>query len=79
MQELFKRSVSAAFIVAYLMDALIAVAAAHKSTLPEEDRNFYQTEATRLLTRSLTKFNARTRSPKTTPWPLFCTLCCLDN
>lgn len=58
-QELFKKSVREASTAAYLMDALIAVAAAHKSTLPGEDRDFYQTEATRLLTRSLTKFNAQ--------------------
>lgn len=58
-QELFKRSVREAFTTAYLMDALIAVAAAHKSTLPGEDQDFYQTEATRLLTRSLAKFNAQ--------------------
>ncbi|KAJ9603772.1 hypothetical protein H2200_011958 [Cladophialophora chaetospira] len=51
-------SVREALTAAYLMDALIAVAAAHKSTLSGEDRNFYQTEATRLMTRSLTKFNA---------------------
>ncbi|OQU97890.1 hypothetical protein CLAIMM_03760 [Cladophialophora immunda] len=58
-QELFKSSVREAFTAAYLMDALIAVAAAHKSTLPGEDQAFYQTEAMRLLTRSLTKFNAQ--------------------
>lgn len=58
-QKLFKRSAREAFTAAYLMDALIAVAAAHKSTLPGEDQDFYHTEAMRLLTRSLTKFNAQ--------------------
>lgn len=58
-QKLFKRSAREAFTAAYLMDALIAVAAAHKSTLPGEDQDFYHTEAMRLMTRSLTKFNAQ--------------------
>ena len=40
----------------YLMDELLALAAAHKSTLPGERRDLYRTESTRLQTRALAGF-----------------------
>ena len=43
----------------FLMDELLAVSAAHKSTLSEAGlRDYYRIEATRLQTRALTQFNA---------------------
>jgi hypothetical protein len=42
----------------YLMDELLAYSAAHKSTLDQETRDFYATEATRLQTRALTLYNS---------------------
>ncbi|OLN96687.1 hypothetical protein CCHL11_00768 [Colletotrichum chlorophyti] len=51
-------SVKEAFRTPFLMDQLLALAAAHKSTLPGEDQMFWRSEATRLQTRGLTQFNA---------------------
>lgn len=42
----------------YLMDELLALSAAHKSTLNPDRRDFYLTEATRLQTRGLSRHNA---------------------
>lgn len=42
----------------YLMDELLALSAAHKSTLHPDRRDFYLTEATRLQTRGLSRHNA---------------------
>jgi len=41
----------------YLMDELLAYSAAHKSTLDQNTRHFYATEATRLQTRALKLYN----------------------
>ena len=41
----------------YLMDELLALSAAHKSTLQPDRRDFYLTEATRLQTRGLSRHN----------------------
>ncbi|KAH8668819.1 hypothetical protein BX600DRAFT_460769 [Xylariales sp. PMI_506] len=57
-EELMAESLKLAFSTAYLMDEKLALAAAHKSTLPGENQEYYRTEATRLQTRALTKFNA---------------------
>ncbi|OHW92849.1 upc2-like protein [Colletotrichum incanum] len=51
-------SMKQAFRTPYLMDELLAISAAHKSTLASEDQAFYRSEATRLQTRGLTQFNA---------------------
>ncbi|KAI1417255.1 hypothetical protein F5Y13DRAFT_152358 [Hypoxylon sp. FL1857] len=40
------------------MDQLLALSAAHKSTLHEDRKSLFQTEATRLQTRALAEFNA---------------------
>ncbi|GJC97407.1 Upc2 protein [Colletotrichum higginsianum IMI 349063] len=53
-----KMSLKQAIRTPYLMDELLAIAAAHKSTLPGEDQAFYRGEATRLQTRGLAQFNA---------------------
>ncbi|KAI1329074.1 hypothetical protein F5Y16DRAFT_367348 [Xylariaceae sp. FL0255] len=58
-QDLFKRSMIEALKAGFLMDILVAVAAAHKSLLPGEDADFYRTEAMKLMTRSLAKFNTQ--------------------
>ncbi|KAI9899739.1 hypothetical protein N3K66_006200 [Trichothecium roseum] len=44
----------------YLMDEIIGLAAAHRSTTVQDDssRDFYRQEATRLQTRALAQFNA---------------------
>ena len=42
----------------YLMDELLALSAAHKSTLHPDRRDFYLAEATRLQTRGLSRHNA---------------------
>ncbi|OTA61479.1 hypothetical protein K449DRAFT_330914 [Hypoxylon sp. EC38] len=47
-----------AFRTPYLMDELLALSAAHKSTLAEDRSSLFQTEATRLQTRALAQFNA---------------------
>ncbi|WYZ39358.1 hypothetical protein EsH8_III_001272 [Colletotrichum jinshuiense] len=52
-------SMKQAFQTPYLMDELLAISAAHKSTIPGEDKTFYRSEATRLQTRGLTQFNAK--------------------
>jgi hypothetical protein len=49
--------ITEAFTTPYLMDELLAYSAAHKSTLNQETRHFYATEATRLQTRALTLYN----------------------
>ncbi|KAF4780470.1 Upc2 protein [Colletotrichum scovillei] len=55
-QKYQQMSLKQAFRVPFLMDELLAIAAAHKSTLPGEDQAFYRSEATRLQTRSLSRF-----------------------
>ncbi|KXH62955.1 Upc2 protein [Colletotrichum salicis] len=55
-QKYQQMSLKQAFRVPFLMDELLAVAAAHKSTLPGEDQAFYRSEATRLQTRGLSQF-----------------------
>ncbi|KAI3535200.1 Upc2 protein [Colletotrichum paranaense] len=55
-QKYQQMSLKQAFRVSFLMDELLAIAAAHKSTLPGEDQAFYRSEATRLQTRSLSRF-----------------------
>lgn len=51
-------AVDEAFTTPFLMDELLALSAAHKSTLPStQHRDFYRTEATRLQTRALAQFN----------------------
>jgi hypothetical protein len=51
-------AVREAFKSPFLMDELLALAAAHKSTLlDDERRDWHRTEATRLQTRALTQFN----------------------
>ncbi|KAF6787621.1 C6 finger domain-containing protein [Colletotrichum sojae] len=58
-REKYQRmSVREALRAPYLMDQLLALSAAHKSTLPGEDGMFYRAEATRLQTRALSHFNA---------------------
>ncbi|KAJ5629528.1 hypothetical protein N7528_003185 [Penicillium herquei] len=51
---LFKVAVSSP----YLMNALLALSAIHRSTLNQQDQNFYLHEATELQTRALSIFNA---------------------
>ncbi|KAI0476568.1 hypothetical protein GGR56DRAFT_643384 [Xylariaceae sp. FL0804] len=58
--DLSKISIKEAFRSEYLMDTLIAVAAAYRSSLATgQGRAFYRDEATRLLGRSVAKFNAQ--------------------
>ncbi|KAK3332187.1 hypothetical protein B0T19DRAFT_456757 [Cercophora scortea] len=52
-----------AYTTPFLMDELLALLSAHRSTLPDEPHAaWYRTEATRLQTRALGHFNARTAS-----------------
>lgn len=52
-------AVKLGFAAPYLMDVILAVAAAHKSTtLQGATQDFYRREATRLQTRALAQFNA---------------------
>ncbi|KAK1701145.1 Upc2 protein [Colletotrichum godetiae] len=55
-QKYQQMSLKQAFRVPFLMDELLAIAAAHKSTLPGEDQTYYRSEATRLQTRGLSQF-----------------------
>lgn len=57
-EPLFQLALSRAFATPYLMDEVLALSAAHKSTLLGQHENTYHVEATRLQTRSLTRFNA---------------------
>ncbi|KAK0724868.1 hypothetical protein B0H67DRAFT_598333 [Lasiosphaeris hirsuta] len=55
---MLRLAVDEAFTSPFLMDELLALSAAHKSTLPDtQHRDFYRTEATRLQTRALAQFN----------------------
>ncbi|KAH9227505.1 hypothetical protein K456DRAFT_1775164 [Colletotrichum gloeosporioides 23] len=57
-REKFQRmSIKQALGTPYLMDELLALSAAHMSTLPGKDQAFYRAEATRLQTRALSQFN----------------------
>lgn len=56
-QQILQTTIREAFAAPFLMDELLALAAAHRSTLASEQRDFYQTEATRLQTRALTQYN----------------------
>jgi hypothetical protein len=58
-RELVELTLREAFKSTYLMDEVIALAAAHKSRLPDVDQSFYCIEATRLQTRSLAKFKSQ--------------------
>lgn len=53
-----RHAVSESFHAAFLMDELLALAAAHKSTLDPARRDAYLAESTRLQTRGLSRFNA---------------------
>lgn len=58
-QAMTQLAVREACTTPFLMDELLALSAAHKSTLPETGhRDYYRIEATRLQTRALTQFNA---------------------
>jgi len=58
-EGMMRQTVREAFTTPFLMDELLAVSAAHRSTLPDAGhRDYYRLEATRLQTRALTQFNA---------------------
>lgn len=56
--QVLQAMVKEAFTAPFLMDELLALSAAHRSTLAEGQRDFYLAEATRLQTRSLTQYNS---------------------
>ncbi|KAK4222594.1 hypothetical protein QBC38DRAFT_489471 [Podospora fimiseda] len=73
MSEITALTMNEAFATPFLMDQLLAISAAHKSTLPDTGRQkYYRTEATRLQTRALAQFN---ETPATmsaeNPMPIF--------
>lgn len=56
-QLIFDVAVREPFRTPYLMDQMLALAASHKSTLSEHDRDWYRHEALRLQTRAIGQFN----------------------
>ncbi|KAH8199205.1 hypothetical protein TruAng_006611 [Truncatella angustata] len=59
-ENLIQQAINQAYKTPYLMDELIAFAAAHKSVVPGQPKSLYASEATRLQTRALAAFNAAT-------------------
>lgn len=57
-EMVIQQSTMQAYRASYLMDEMIALAAAHKSVTSDSMQEFYQSEATRLQTRALAGFNA---------------------
>ena len=53
-----RHAIKESFHAPFLMDELLALAAAHRSTLDPTRKNAYLAEATRLQTRGLSRFNA---------------------
>jgi hypothetical protein len=54
--SILQQAITEAMSTPFLMDEVLAFAAAHRSTLSGEHRDFYCTEATRLQTRALSEF-----------------------
>lgn len=54
---MLKRTITESFTFPFLMDELLALSAAHKSTLDAARKETYLAEATRLQTRGLSRFN----------------------
>ncbi|KAK4160835.1 hypothetical protein QBC43DRAFT_269711 [Cladorrhinum sp. PSN259] len=74
MVAVVRLTVTEAFANPFLMDQLLALSAAHKSTLPDTThlRDHYRTEATRLQTRALAQFNETQASlSDKDPMPVF--------
>ncbi|KAH8893090.1 hypothetical protein GQ53DRAFT_793773 [Thozetella sp. PMI_491] len=63
LDKMLRMFVELAFVTPYLMDQLLAYAAAHKSTVVDGDsaRDQYLGEATRLQTRALSEYNSAAR------------------
>ncbi|OBT64504.1 hypothetical protein VE03_05361 [Pseudogymnoascus sp. 23342-1-I1] len=58
----FEMTIQYAITTPFLMDQLLAISAAHMSTLCPQQRDFYREEATRLQTRALYLFNSERKS-----------------
>ncbi|KAK3998042.1 hypothetical protein QBC44DRAFT_223017, partial [Cladorrhinum sp. PSN332] len=73
MEEVMQLTITEAFSTPFLMDELLALSAAHKSTLPDtRHHDYYRTEATRLQTRALAQFNETQASLSAeNPMPVF--------
>lgn len=57
-EPVMQLTIKEAFATPFLMDELLALSAAHKAALPDNQRReYYRTEATRLQTRALAQFN----------------------
>ena len=56
--HIMQRTIQESFAFPFLMDELLALSAAHKSSLDPAQRESYLAEATRLQTRGLSRFNA---------------------
>lgn len=72
--RIFEVAIREAFRTSYLMDQILALAASHKSTLSEQDREWYRSEAIRLQTRALTQFSGKHESPSSMAPFIFSTL-----
>lgn len=72
LKELLEIFVETAITTPYLMDELLAYAAAHKGISNQDRRQYYITESTRLQTRALTAYNSTNRDVReATCLPMF--------